>query len=158
MVQGWFRVQGCSGFRDVQGSGLFRVQGCSGLFRLVVQGSGLFHTTARELQTCTSEGPSFRKHQQNSTPKRDKKSEKVGQESEKRAKIWAVPRMRVRRRGGGSKPTTHNNTRQHTTPTTTHANTNHNTTQLKNGLAKNGSAKVGHNRERASQKQKCHKG
>ena len=92
-----------------------------------------FHTTARELQTCTFEGPGLQKHHQNSTKKtkrEGKKNKNCGGRGKKRAKFWAVRRRGVRRRGvrwrGPEHPphtqqqhrTTHcNNTEQHTATT-----------------------------------------
>ena len=66
-----------------------------------------FHTTTRELQTCTFKGPGLQKHHQNSTrrPQRERKRAKMGAgEGKKSAKFWAVQRRGVRRRvvqGGG---------------------------------------------------------
>ena len=55
-----------------------------------------FHTTARELQTCTFEGPGLQKHHQNSTrrpPERDKER-KWERERDKKAKFRA-PTLRA---------------------------------------------------------------
>ena len=85
------------------------VMGCL-LFHLVRSGIKItivllpgLHTTARELQTCTFEGPSLQKHHQNSTRKINKRGRKrmktVAGEGRKRAKFWAVWPRGVRRRG-----------------------------------------------------------
>ena len=62
-----------------------------------------FHTTdTPRAQTCTFEGPSLHKHNQNSTRRhtvRDKKSEMVTGEGKKKSEILAVRRRGVRRRG-----------------------------------------------------------
>ena len=53
--------------------------------------SGL-HTTARELQTCTFQGPGASNTTKNSTrrhPERDTKKENCGGEGKKSAKFWA---------------------------------------------------------------------
>ena len=50
------------------------------------------HTTARELQTCTFQGPGASKHHQNSTrrpPERHRNSETVAGKGRKSAKFWA---------------------------------------------------------------------
>ena len=79
------------------------------------------HTTARELQTCTFEGPGLQSHHQNSTkgPQRERrKNENSGVSGEKRAKFWAAS-------GGERGPWEGPNlgpTQQHTT---THTRTQH---------------------------------
>ena len=56
-----------------------------------------FHTTARELQTCTFQGTYASKHHQNSTrrpPKRHRNSETVAGKGRKSAKFLAPPTLR----------------------------------------------------------------
>ena len=49
------------------------------------------HTTTRELQTCTLDGPGASKHHQNSTRRHtEKKSETGGGRRKKNAKFWAL--------------------------------------------------------------------
>ena len=60
-----------------------------------------FHTTARELQTCTFQGSGLQKHQQNSTKgpqERERRMKIVAGKGRKRAKFWAVRRRVVQRR------------------------------------------------------------
>ena len=64
-------------------------------------GAAGFHTTARELQTCTLEGPGLQKHHQNSTrrhPERHKKSEMVAGEGKKARNFGRSGGGEVRRR------------------------------------------------------------
>ena len=53
-----------------------------------------FHTTTRELQTCTFEGPGLQKHHQNSTrrpPEREEKNEFCGGRGKKKSEILGGP-------------------------------------------------------------------
>ena len=62
-----------------------------------------FHRTARELQTCTFEGPGLQEHHQNSTrrhPEREKKRTKWELEREKKERNFGRSGGGGRRRGG----------------------------------------------------------
>ena len=62
------------------------------------------HTTARELQTCTFEGPGLQKHHQNSTrrhPEREEKNEFWRREREKKERNFGRSRGRAVQGKGG---------------------------------------------------------
>ena len=73
----------------------FGLSGC-GVKPWRLRGRRGLHTTTRELQTCTVDGPGVSKHHQKTTrrpPERDKESENGAGEGKKSAKFW-LPTLR----------------------------------------------------------------
>ena len=95
------------GQRTVASGAVAECTGCFGRVRVPAAPKPPgFHTTARELQTYTLEGPGLQKHHQNSTrrpPEREEKNEFCGGRGKKRATFWAVQGKGVQGKGGVGK-------------------------------------------------------